>query len=328
MYKQVLVESKSYNIYVNPFIECLGIVFVLAEFELNKTRTNKKYIEEINSCFSNYKKHNFVIQFKELLKISSFKYDAPIEMILTMFYNVKPSEELLQRARLTYAQYQQLKRDFVNFYNEIKFDNFFENNKNYFTLNAEQFKQDIEKYSPQKFLFDFLGLSSDNLNVLLMFGITTANYGIKIGNQLFCCVRPYKKSRFDDQIDFCYDLPYMTTLILHEFAHSFINPITDKYKDIIASLDNEIFSEIFALNPYGVHKETAINETIIRTIECLYLKSYFVDSYNLIKNEYLQDGFVFIPQLENVFEKYLSNRKLYKNILDFYPEIINIFKHK
>ena len=324
MYREVKIKTKEYNICVNPFLECLGVVFVLADFNLNKTRTNKKYMEKINATFSNYKKHDLISEFKELLKIPSFKYDAPIKMILAMFYNTKPSLELLQRANLTYTDYQKLKIAFENFYNKIGFEIFFEDNKNYYIKCAIQFEKDIEKFSPEKFLFDFLGLSADNLNVLLMFGVTTSNYGICVDGQLFCCVRPYKESRFNDEIDFCYDLPYMTTLILHEFAHSFINPITNEFATTIDTLDNGIFAEIFARNPYGDHKETAINETIIRTIECLYLKNNFKQAYSQIKDEYIQDGFVLIPQLETVFEQYLSNRTKYKNIKDFYPEIIKI----
>lgn len=328
MNSNLIIKTKDYKISVNPFIECLGAIFVLADFGLNKARTNKKYIEKICSTFSKYINHDFVKKFSVLLQNPSFKFDAPVEMILTMFYQTTPSQDLLQRSGLTLDEYQKLHKDFLNFYQEINFDKFFRDNIDYYHKNAKQFQKDIEKYSPQEFLFDFLGLSSNNLNALLMFGVTTSNYGINIDNNLFCCVRPYKESRFEDEIDFCYDLPYMTTLLLHEFAHSFINPLTHKYAKKIDKMDDEIFSEIFKYNSYGTHKETAINETIIRTIECLYLKEYFKDGYIEIKEEYMRDGFSLIPQLEILFEEYLSNRTLYKNITEFYSKIIDFFDQK
>ena len=118
----------------------------------------------------------------------------------------------------------------------------------------------------------------------------------------------------------------MTTLILHEFAHSFINAITDRYENIVNSIDDKLFSLAFQNNPYGESKVTVINESIIRAIECRYLKDNFPSSYNEIKNDYINDGFILISKLEEVFEKNSNNRKKYKNIKKFYVEIINEIK--
>lgn len=325
MNKEIVIREKNINFSVNPFLECLGVAFILAEFNLNKPRTNKKYIQFIKNSFSTYKSHRFVEKIKTLLEKPSFKYDAPVEMALNMWRNKEPSKQLLERAGLTKKDYKILFIDMINFIETSNFYKFFIENQSYYAKNLCQYIIDINQYSPQTYLFNFLGLHSNNLNIVLMFGISTANYGIKINKNLYCCIRPYKESRFGNGIDFCYDLPYMTTLILHEFAHSFINPITENYREEIENIDKKHFELALQNNPYGEHAETVVNETIIRAIECLYVKEHFIESYQEIKQDYINDGFIYIPQLEIAFDYYLSTRNCFKTIKEFYPELIKIF---
>lgn len=325
MKKEIVIREKNINFSVNPFIECLGVAFILAEFTLNKPRTNKKYVQLIKKTFSSHKSHRFVEKIKTLLEKPGFKYDAPVEMALSMWRKKEPSKQLLERAGLTKKEYKILFKDMINFIETSNFYEFFTENQSYYANNLCQYIKDINQHSPQAYLFNFLGLDSNNLNIVLMFGVSTANYGIKINKNIYCCIRPYKESRFGNEIDFCYDLTYMTTLILHEFAHSFINPITATYKKKIDNIDKQHFQLAFQKNPYGEHKETVVNETIIRTIECLYVKKHFIESYQKIKQDYINDGFIYIPQLEIAFDNYLSKRNCFKTIKEFYLELIKIF---
>jgi len=153
-----------------------------------------------------------------------------------------------------------------------------------------------------------------------MHSLSTANYGLMSKKNLYCFVRPYYLSRFDGDFDFAYDLPYVTTLILHEFAHSFINPLTDKFLTNENLINKEKLNNCLELNSYGTHYKTAINETIIRTIECIYVNKFFNESYKEFKKEYIADGFVHIPELEKLFET-----KPDKPINEYYNEILKIF---
>ena len=67
----VETRGKGYTISVNPALECLGVIYVLSEFELNTPRSNRKYIASIKGYFHGYENHELIIKFKELLKRSS-----------------------------------------------------------------------------------------------------------------------------------------------------------------------------------------------------------------------------------------------------------------
>lgn len=325
---EIMKDSKGYTITVNPGLECLGVIYVLSNFELNVARTNQNYLASIKGYFYNYRKHPLIDRFKELLTNEEFKYDAPVEFFLNVYHDVKPSKELLKRAKVSMKEYKEIVKLINDFVKVSDFEKFIEKNKRYYKANMDKFHMDMFKFNPSRYLFDFLGENSNYLNVILMFGVCTANYGIKVGEEMYCCVRPYKESRYDDEIDFAYDHPYMATLILHEFAHSFINPMTAEYKKEIAKLDKEKFRPIFDNNPYGEHTETAINELIIRAIECEYIKAKFKGSYFSFKKNYIEEGFTFISDIETLYHDYRNDRNKYKTFGDFFPIVMEYFVGK
>ena len=324
--KEISINFNNINLCVNPALECLGVIFIVSNFCLNKPRTNQKYVQLVCEHFSKFENHELITQFKSLTQNNSFKYDAPLELMLNIFYNKKPSKELMQRANLNTKKFNALKKLLNSFVVETNFNEFFENNKNYYIKNLNQFKFDMLKFSPSKYLFEFLGLSSKKLNIALMFGITTSNYGITANKNLYCCVRPFKESRTEHEIDFSCNNVYTTTLILHEFAHHFINPLTAKFGFAVKKIDENKFKSAFDKNAYGTHKETVVNESVIRAIECKFVEDNFGKAeYDEIKQDYLNDGFEYIPKLEELYKIYLTQRNKFKNMKKFYPQIIDLF---
>lgn len=325
MEKNIVIKANDINITVNYYLEVLGVIYRLCNFEMNEERNNKKYRDDIDRYFSNYKNHIVIRKFKKLLENMYFNYDAPVEFMLTIFSDQQVEGMLLDRVNLSLKNIERLKKDIINFIEESNFDHFFNEHKSEYERNIKRFISDLKDYMPQNYLFDFLNLKSDKLNIILMKNITDSNYGVFVSKQLYCCIRPYKFTKYEDEEDYCYHMGDLTTLILHEFAHSFINPLTHKYKDRVEKIDKNKFKEIFDNNAYGEHKETAINETIIRTIECLYLNENLKEYYMQIKEDYKKSGFVLIDDLEKLFkEDYLLNK--YDTIEDFYEKIISFFE--
>ena len=322
--KQLVFKKSNFNIVVDPVVECFGVLFILSDFSLNKTRSNEKYVERAKECFSKFCNNKLVEIFKKLLKNGAFKYDAPIEMALCISQGIEPSVELLQRANLDSKGFVELKNHLLEFMKQTEFEKYFQENIDSYVANIEKFYSKISAFQPQVFLFDFLGLKSDKLNVLLMFLATTSNYGIKIGDRLYCCIRPYKESAYNNDIDFAFDMPYVTSLILHEFAHSFINPLTSKYIKAYKNINMAKFKEIFNKQPYGEHVQTAINELIIRAIECIYIKRFFPKEYQKFKQEYIDDGFGKINLIEPTLQRYFQEKTEEQTITDIYPKLLDI----
>ena len=71
--KLIECKGKNYNLNVNPALECLGVIYVLSEFELNTPRSNRRYLASIKGFFQDFENHELIVKFKELLVRDSFK---------------------------------------------------------------------------------------------------------------------------------------------------------------------------------------------------------------------------------------------------------------
>ncbi len=320
--KEIIIKDEKYNICVNPLVECMGVMFILADFNLNKTRSNKKYVQNVLEHFSAYKNHEAVAGIKKLLQSQYFRYNAPVEMSLLMFYNLPISLEFCQNCMIEKEDVDKFLCDLQDFIKASNFSEFFESNKKNYLQQIAKFQKELQPFSPVDYLVNFLKLKAKKLNVLLMFGVSTANYGIEVANKPYCCVRPYKSSR-DDEIDFTFNKPYVTTLLLHEFAHTIINPLTSKFRNKVALIDKEKFKLCLELNPYGDDIETVVNEHVIRAIECMYVKDTFPEDYKNFLEDYKSDGFLCLEELENLYQVYLKDKE--KNFADYYENIIEYF---
>ena len=131
----------------------------------------------------------------------------------------------------------------------------------------------------------------------LMHSITNGNYGLLLDDNITINIRPYYKTRNTSHPDFSYSKIYWTTLIVHESAHGFVNPLVKKYRNEIEKIDIKLYQEKLKELCYGDDLETFINENIIRALECLYVKENFEDSYNQYLNDNLEDRYEKIPEI-------------------------------
>lgn len=114
----------------------------------------------------------------------------------------------------------------------------------------------------------------------------------------------------------------------HEFGHSFVNPLTEKYIDEVNSASKlfEPIKETMSRQHYSSW-ETCVNEHIIRTIEIRLIEQNMgiIESKALLDNE-LMNRFIYIEPLIETLKDFETQRDE-KNITfsDFYPELLNTF---
>jgi len=116
------------------------------------------------------------------------------------------------------------------------------------------------------------------------------------------------------------DVPVFGAALFHEFAHSFVNPLTEEfmqefkdperlYKPIETQMENMA---------YG-HWTAMINEHIIRAVEIK-----LTDRVEPLPNGERR-GFIYIRPLYNLLSEY--NMTQYRSFREFYPEIVNLFNN-
>src|SRR5699024_6620883 len=113
--------------------------------------------------------------------------------------------------------------------------------KNRYKRSIDKFIDRIEDYSPHKYLFSFIGEKPEKFVINLMHSVTNSNYGLSTEKNLYVCVAPNGPSDIYGEPDFASNLSNITSLILHELAHYFINPLTKKYSNYIKDIDENLF---------------------------------------------------------------------------------------
>ncbi len=293
---------------VDYYVELLGVIYILCEDqeaidEAGCVRCNQKYINEVKSFFaaSDYKRLT-----QDLVMLSDeyyFNYDAPVWLMLKLSnqspITEKDKEELFSgRKPIPNEVLNKFIRDLKDFEESSGYKRFYESHYPLYESVVKHYIADFEKYNAHEFLLSFLEVKPNfEYHINLMLGITNANYGVTIGNKVYSNNRPYNKTRYEDMPDFSYDTLYFTTLIVHEFAHSFINALVADYRDEINLIDKAKYADLLDELGYGESIETLINEHIIRAIECLYVKQYFENWYERYVDFNIEDGYLKLKEV-------------------------------
>ncbi len=297
------IKQRGITFSVDYYVELLGVLSILCEDQdaiddAGGVRCNQAYVDEVKDFFkhSNYKglTHDLAMLSNEYY----FNYDAPVWLMLKLSNKSpitdKDKEELFAgRKRVPDEVLEKFIEDMIAFEKSSDYKHFYKAHFPLYETVVNHYIADFEYYHAHDFLLSFLEIETDfDYHINLMLGITNANYGVTVENRVYSNNRPYHKTRYQDIPDFSYDALYSTTLIVHEFAHSFINRLVADYRDQIHGIDKAGYEGLLDELGYGDSLETLIIEHIIRAIECLYVKKYFKEQYERYVEFNVEDGYL------------------------------------
>lgn len=331
-----ITESKnSINVSVDPRIELLSIVQVLSNYnKINDsliTEWDSEYKDKIIEKFSQYTNHKAVKQFEKMSNLG-FSYDAPPGLMLFMDKNfnvredVELTEYIIGRAggkNNINALFESLKEFCI----DTNFIDFFNDNNNYYNRIINSTLELIPSDSNIiEDLEEYYGMRQKSYNIVLVSLYGKGSFGPKIdtkedGTEIYSVLGCIGIDTMD--LPIFGDLGFFTELQQHEFSHSFINPITDKnrnlaysYEKLFIPIKGKMRSKAYA------NWDTCLNEHIIRALTSRFV--YHEDNLDGIKVLEMEKetGFIYVEALFNKLEEYENNRDKYPTIEDFYPELI------
>jgi hypothetical protein len=131
---------------------------------------------------------------------------------------------------------------------------------------------------------------------------------------------------------------YLRLIVWHEFSHSFVNPITEQYKDEVNKY-SKLYLPIIGNDVSGsqlyFYWEYYVDENIVRAVvdkfdEDLIEQESGKDvaekllSGTLFYND-IKQGCIYVEGIYNLLGTYEQNRDKYPTFADFYPVILNYF---
>lgn len=325
------------NITVDPRIELITAVQQQADYD-RLTRFDFSYKDEMKEYFNKYKNHKAVKTFHKLSK-KGFSYDAPPSVMLYLSSTLSLKEnniipnDLIDRASG--------KKELLEFIDELKdfsieadFNKFYEQNNSFYQTMIDNVYKNIKDMGLIETLDDYYGMEVNSYNLILSPMLHAGGYGPKVEAEnglydVYGIIGPQSIIKDNDgKMVPDYSSETIRHIVWHEFSHSFINPITEKYineinqyNDLYSKIEKQMSSQAYS------NWETCVNEHIIRAITArlIYLDQG-QSAYNTIIANERANGFYYVPALCESLARYEINRDDYPTLESYYPELIKVFK--
>ena len=318
---------------IDPRMELLAVVQHFTTWaDDHHTNLNFDYVNEVENYFSSFSQHPAISKCQELID-NGFTYDAPVNYIL--FHDYPPeltrlapySDYLTGRARgvTNLTDFADKLRDFAA---ETDFLNFYDSCKTFYDETLTLAFNTLGNMNYIELMEDYYGETKYKYIIIPTPLFDGGGYGPRVdlpeGQYVYNVLGPANLNNsipaFGKESDFKH-------IILHEFSHSFVNPLTEKNIDEV-NKSSELFEPIKEKMKEQAYSNwyVCVNEHLVRTNV---IRMRIKNEGESIKDDLMEyeksRSFIYISQLDTLMQRYESNRTKYPTYEDFYPEIINLF---
>lgn len=327
----------SLSVGVDPRIELLAIVQFLSNYNSRfslLTQFDFSYKTEIEKDFQSFRDHPVIQLFDELSR-KRFNFHTPPAAML--YLSVPPElevkvpypDDLIEIA----GGMEQLSH-FLSalrcFSQESHFMNFYQSQSAFYEAIVNGADAQFSLATDQIVLETYFGMKQFTFHVILVPLFHDGGFGIRIRRKndlsdIYSIIgpsgiNPQRQPTFGDYANLRY-------LVWHEFSHSFVNPLTEKYlrevnqyQSLYQPLDKEMIKLAYGNWP-GMVSELIVRAITIR----LATRELGEEAGQICLTEERQRGFSYIQMLVDRLKHYESQRDRYPAFKDFYLELIKAF---
>jgi hypothetical protein len=325
---------------IDPRVELMSVIFHLAgNPEYNKCRS-KPYMKNLNEHFAGYRNHPVVKMAKELRKARWICYDAVMSIAVHIedvnscreIVPFEPRPETLDgRWRIDEA------REFISycreFVKESDFNAFLAENKSQYDTATARLQQLIDKRVNLTWFDEFFGPRDDvDFNLIISILNGPGNYGCRVKldgrTKMYSIIGAWRV----DWLGFGYPTfsPGVVSTIVHEFSHSYCNPLVDECMKDFESFGEKYFPRVekqMKGQAYG-NWQTMMRESLVRACEVRYaMANDGKERAEQIANYNISRGFHWTKELSELLGQYDKQRDKHQTLDAFMPEIIEFFQN-
>jgi hypothetical protein len=315
--------------------ELLSIVFRLAgNWEYN-SNDFKVYTQDIHEYFDKFKDHPIISFASKLRMENGVSYDAVMSMAFhigqpPLFTPIVEFNDDIPERRWGKDNAMKFIELLQDFYKVTDFEKFYNEHAELYTIAEENFLP-VYKALKIDWYNQYYGLMPNgSFNVIICLGNGGSNYGGKVvfedsSEDAFAIMGTWSIDSTDKPF---YKTPNYLPTLIHEFNHSYVNPLIDKFSNQLENSGKIIYSpleNIMRRQAYGNWK-TMICESVVRASVIRYMLKY--DSYNAAKGQMISEignGFYWMQGLVNILYEYEHNRTKYPTLESFMPQIIQFY---
>lgn len=317
--------------------EAVELMSILARTAGNKEYNMDmagQYTKDTEVWFAPYKQHAAVVCFQNLRDQYGISYDAVMSMAIHLDIDGGKVKFLGEQADLEKRWSNVDIDDFIDklntFYTDTRFHNFFEQHRMFYDEGLKEYEANVMTYFHQEWYARFYGTApTDRFRIVIGFTCGGGNYGPS--RQLpgqpreayaICgyYINPQTGKPYGEGAN-------MATTLIHEFNHSFVNPLLNNETN--ASLIATTGQKLHKFSAYAMERQaysdwqTVINESIVRAAVILYMLDQDFDQKQVLSELANQvcRSFNWMPELVASLRYYAAHRDQYPTLNDYYPEI-------
>ena len=328
----IFAQEIELKVKVDERCELLSTVFRLAGAEEYVTHAIPVYVDSLDKYFEPYKNHEILEYCKAYRENYGVGYDAPMSLAvhlqivdgkISLIPNVKENS-LENRWNKDYLpRFIELLNDF---YTATKFHDFFVGQSD-FVEKVEQTATEYFKKIDMEWFKKFFGeVPEGNFNLIISLSNGNNNYGASVeyldGKEdlysiIICAINSLNNPFFGD---------WALNLVIHEFCHSFCNPlIIDNYDKMKKKADEfyKIKQDVLSKQAY-VNSQTMLHEILVRASVIKYMADHYPTNPEKYFSNEKNKGFIWIEELYNSLLNYEQNRVKYPTLKSYMPEIVKV----
>lgn len=320
---------------VDKRVELLSIVFRLAGNKEYNATIFIRYTDKVENHFSEYKEHELIMFSRSLRENNGISYDAVVSMAVILDDNLNPMIDFsstLPDKRWTENDANKFIKLLKAFYKDAECEKFFRENMELFQEVSNRFDFVYKTLDLNWFQSFYGNKAEENFNIIISPGCGGHNYGPSYTlpntkKEVFAIMGTWKVDESGMPI---YENDEYLPAIIHEFNHSFINPLLAKNEKAFEENGKEIYNTVeyeMNLQAYGSW-QVMFNEALVRASVIKYFVDHGANETEIkmmINNEY-NKGFIWIKGLVGELTKYNNQRNIHPTLESYVPELSNAYK--
>ncbi len=246
---------------VNKDIELVQTIIYLAGDSPSQYLENREYLMRLNEWFDGFREHEAVKRTHEMILHDRFTYIRTHRAALEL-------HKLLGDVNESYHEWAILVEKFAS---ESRFDDFFTQESDYYRTIVERAADDnLGKWV--KWTDDFW--RGANERTYLVICMLDGNYGFSVErkgqkeNFIIRCLPV-----FDSMGRESWSEGRLANGIIHEYAHTFVNPVVEAHKDILQKCRDFFAAHTNMISAYNTDY-AIMNEYLVRSFTLLFLEQY------------------------------------------------------
>jgi len=323
---------------VDPRIELMSIIFRLAGNREYRQGRVAGYTRDVDEHFGKYRDHEVVKTARNVRQWKGVSYDSVMSMAVHMKDAVtleeavpfEPRPETLER-RWVVRSARRFLREARDFVKATKFQAFFEAHEELYATAEKRMKAVLDKEAKLEWFDRFFGARPSARFQLALGMLNGAGcYGVRLrhpdGKEDIHCILGVWETDADGLPRF--DRTMLGT-VMHEFSHSYCNPLVDKHAAALEAPARTLWpfvADAMRSQAYGNWK-TMMYESLVRASVVRY--QAYARGDRVARNQArIEDrrSFHWVGDLAERLAHYEQNRQQYATLDDFMPEVAAFYE--